>query len=292
VNSNLFEAGQPRQFTPPVVGEGIAVDGHTYYIGNKIGQGSFGAVYECFDEWSNSLVAKVIIPQGRSFEHVKSMWLEERYKLVNLRHPNITYVHNAFEYRETFYLIIERCSFTLEQIIGGPYVDYGLWIPHIARDVLQAVTYMHSQGYVHKDIHPGNVFVSQTIDRMVPIKDPVWSFKVGDLGISRFESDINIFGTTLAQWMLPPEAIDPIQFGPVSRQTDIYHVGLLLLAVMLNRIPCFSRDDVLAGLPRQIAETHQSSYGPVISRALRRHTAQRTQGALQFWREVQGVLLV
>ena len=114
MNSNLFEAGQPRQFTLPAVGEGIAVDGHTYYIGNQVGQGFFGAVYECFDEWSNSLVAKVIIPQGRSFEHVKSMWLEEQNKLVNLRHPNITYVHNAFEYRETFYLIIERCSFTLE----------------------------------------------------------------------------------------------------------------------------------------------------------------------------------
>ncbi|MEZ5493004.1 MAG: protein kinase family protein [Pseudomonadales bacterium] len=201
MSADFMQINPIRQFTLPLYGEGINVGGHTYYIGQQIGNGAFGTVYECFDEWQNPLVAKILVPQGRTFEQVKSVWLEELNKLISLRHPNITYVHNAFEYRDTFYLIMERCSFTLGGLIGGVYQDHTLWIPHIARDVLQAVSYMHSKNYVHKDIHPGNVFVSQSFDRMVPTKDPVWSFKVGDLGISRLESDINIFGTMLAQWM-------------------------------------------------------------------------------------------
>ncbi|MEZ5494496.1 MAG: hypothetical protein R3E61_07905 [Pseudomonadales bacterium] len=92
---------------------------------------------------------------------------------------------------------------------------------------------------------------------MVPTKDPVWSFKVGDLGISRLESDINIFGTMLAQWMFPPEAINPIEFGIVGKSTDIYHVGLLLLAVMPIECQTFQKEEVLSGVPRQLAENYQ-----------------------------------
>ena len=49
----------------------------------------------------------------------------------------------------------------------------------------------------HKDLHAGNVFVSLQKDSMVPSKDPVWRFKIGDLGISRLEGDIRHFNN---QW--------------------------------------------------------------------------------------------
>ena len=124
---------------------------------------------------------------------------------------------------------------------------------------------------------------------MVPTKDPVWSFKVGDLGISRLETDIEIFTTLLAQWMLPPEAIDPVEFGPVGRVLDIYHVGLLLLALLLGRSPAFTKEEIIAGLPRQTAEALSSKYGPIVAKALRRHASARTPTAVQFWREIASI---
>lgn len=282
------DVSQPRVFKAPQRGQSIHCDGKYYSIGEIIGGGYFGNVYECSDEWGNPLVAKVLVPRNQTYDEVRENWLLELGKLRDLRHPNVTFVHAAFECDDTFYLVIERCSMTLDVVINLKDISPDGWIPYVARDVLQALEFIHSHGYVHKDIHPGNVFVSQSVDRMVPTKEPVWSFKVGDLGISRLETEMSAFNTLLAQWMLPPEAIDPAQFGPVGRTIDVYHTALLLLAILLNRVPSFSREEVLEGVPRQLAEASGSKYGPAIARALRRHVASRTPTAMHFWRDIDG----
>ena len=89
--------------------------------------------------------------------------------------------------------------------------------------------------------------------------------------------------------MLPPEALDPLEFGPVGRTLDIYHVGLLLLALLLGQSPSFTREEILAGVPRQTAESLPSKYGPVIAQALHRHASARIPTAVQFWREIASV---
>ena len=266
--TDLSVVSQPRVFKPPQHGQSINVDGKLYFMGRCIGNGYFGSVYECSDEWGNSLVAKVLVPRNQTYDQVRESWLLELKKLLDLRHPNVTFVHAAFECDDTFFLVIERCAMTLDVVINLKDLRPDCWIPYVARDILQALEFMHTNGYVHKDIHPGNVFVSQSTDRMIPAKDPVWSFKVGDLGISRLESDMSAFNTLLAQWMLPPEAIDSAQFSPVGRTIDVYHTALLLLAILMNKVPMFSRDEVLAGVPRQVAESSNSRYGPAIARAL------------------------
>ncbi len=277
---------QPKRFVPPQKGEQIFCEGTCYYIGNLIGHGGFGAVYECMDDWANNLVAKVLLPHNRTYEQVRGEWLTELQNLRLLRHPNITYIHQAFEYRDTFYIIVERCSYDLTSLIGQPNMDGNIWLPYMARDILHGLDFIHKQGYVHKDMHPGNIFVSHHYDLMVPGKDPVWSFKIGDLGISRLETDIRLFNTILAQWMVPPEYLDPVAFGRIGKHVDIYHTGLLLLGLLLNRIPGFTREEIVEGVPRTMAEALKSPYASALSRALRRHVGQRTQSALEMWREI------
>ncbi|WP_335021382.1 serine/threonine protein kinase [Nostoc sp.] len=280
INSRKFQL--PKFFHPPQPGNVI----NQYLIGESIGQGSFGRVYECQDEWENELVAKVLVPQNRSYEQVQQEWSEELNKLVDLRHPNITYVYDAFEYCNTFYLIIERCHCTLKELLEMPDLAGEILLPCLARELLCGIHFMHSAGYVHKDIHSGNVFVSLMYDRLIPNKEPVFMFKIGDLGISRLENDINIFNTILAEWMRPPESLAPEEYGRIGRQVDIYHTGLLLLSLLIGDIPSFTDEEILAGKPRQLAESLSSPYKYAIARALRRHVADRTQTALDFWREI------
>jgi len=259
-------------------------------LGDQIGQGGFGIVYECMDDWENKLVAKVLMPKNRMHDQVRDEWLAEFRNLTTLRHPCITYVHQAFEYRNTFYLIVERCSYDLNYFIGQSTADGNSWLPYIARDILHGLDFIHKRGYVHKDMHPGNVFVSHHYDFMVPSKDPVWSFKIGDLGISRLEGNIQLFNTILAQWMVPPEYLNPAEFGMLGKQIDIYHTGLLLLGILLKRIPVFSREDILNGMPRRTAEGLNSPYASVLAKALRRHVAHRTQTAIDMWREISALM--
>ena len=76
---------QPRRFRLPEKGEVITHGERRYFIGERIGQGGFGVVFECSDEWGNALVAKILLPQERRYSEVRDSWLEETGKLLELR---------------------------------------------------------------------------------------------------------------------------------------------------------------------------------------------------------------
>ncbi|NTX15497.1 protein kinase [Myxococcus sp. CA056] len=276
-----------RLFHPPQPGMEIWHQNKLYTIGEPINRGNFGAIYACSDEWGNQLVAKVLVPRNQSYEEVRSRWLDEADKLLHLRHPNTTYIYDICEHRDTFYIIMERCEWTLHDIITAtPNYDGSVWFMPIARCILQAIHFMHRHGYVHKDLHHKNIFTSLIPNELVRTHPPAMVFKVGDFGISRLEGDIDPINTILAQWMLPPESLAPQEFGHIGRVTDIYHMGLLFLSIIEGQIREFSREEILDGVPRQIAEGLDSPYSRAIAKALRRHTADRTRTALEFWRDL------
>jgi serine/threonine protein kinase len=261
--------------------------GQEFRVGRELGHGAFSRVYECTDEWRNRLAAKVIVPRDRSYEEARDDWLRELDNLTQLRHPNITYVHAAFECDRTFFIIVERCSLTLREFIENTGEPADGWLLEVAGDILQGLEFIHNKDYVHKDLHAGNVLVSETVSRVDPEACPEFTFKIGDLGISKLEEDIQLYGTIMAQWMLPPEYLDPHQFGVLGKQVDIYHAGLLLLALLTGTNPSFTRAEILEGKPRYTAESLPGPYAEVIAKALRRHVHQRTPSAIQFWRELR-----
>jgi serine/threonine-protein kinase len=275
-----------RKFTPPREGLVIRHHGRNYSLGKYIGEGSWGAVYHCTDDWENKLVAKILKPRARTYEAVKDEWDKELRNLVKLRHPNITFVYDSFEYRDTFYIIIERCEHTIYELIVTPNINGEEWLPVVAQSVLQGIAFIHKEGYVHKDIHPGNVFSSLIRDKKVPTKDPVIVFKIGDLGITNLETEMDVFNTMVGRWMIPPEFLKPDQYGKIGKQVDMYHAGLVFLSLLLGRIPTFTEKDILDGGPRIMAERLNSIYSPAIAKALRRHVETRTQTALDFWKDI------
>jgi len=275
-----------RIFTPPTAGELVTCEGRPYWLGPFLGNGYFGAVYECTDAWGDRLVAKILLPRDRPYEEVRQQWLRELSNLRELRHPNITFVHDAFEYRDTFYLILERCDSTLLDLIQWRACQPEVWLMPIAKCLLQGLDFIHRAGYVHKDIHPGNIHRATTTGVM-SAPTPATVFKIGDLGISRLAPEIDVFNTILAKWMLPPEALQPWEFGPVDQQLDIYHSGLTLLSLLLKSVPSFDEAEILAGKPRELAEHLNSRFGPPIARALRRHSRSRTPTPLAFWDDLR-----
>lgn len=286
-NFGALQPAPPKKFTPPQPGTIITFQGRNYYLGSQFAAGHFGVVYECSDDWGNELAAKIILPQNRSYEHVRQSWQRELENLINLRHPNITYIYDAFECNDTFYIIMERCTYTLEWLILWPELQPELWIKPVSKCVLQAIHFMHAAGYVHKDIHPRNVYTRRIRGEMGHQHATV--FKVGDLGISRLEPQIDAFNTVFAQWMLAPEFLNQSEFGYVGKPVDIYHAGLLFLSLLLRRIPTFTREEILQGVPRAMAENLPSPYGAAIAKALRRHVSDRTGSALEFWHDINTI---
>jgi len=272
--------------TLPTEGELItsSITGNTYRIGAQIGEGSFGVVYDCRDTWENELAVKVLKPLG-TYEDVRNAALSEIQRLELLRHPNVTYVYDAFEFRHTFYIVFERCWEPIGKFMQRQGFNGSLWLRAIARQLLQAVHYLHCNRYVHQDIHAGNVFVQTVRDDMAP-NDMIFTFMLGDLGITKMVADINVANTMLAEWMRAPESLDPSEFGPVDHRMDIYHCGLLFLQILLGRPLTFSTDEVLQGAPRALALQTAGPFAFALEKALRRHVPFRTASALELWRDI------
>jgi serine/threonine-protein kinase len=101
---------------------------------------------------------------------------------------------------------------------------------------IHAVAYAHTQGVVHRDLNPGNIFFAKTREGILA--------KVLDFGLAKVVSDhalalgpraetlghLQIFAPAYAA----PEQMDR-RLGPVSAQTDVYTIALVLLESMLDR---------------------------------------------------------
>lgn len=281
------QPGAARFAVPPSPGEVITslATGTTYVIGQQIGEGSFGMVFGCTDGWRNDLAVKVMKPVG-SYEEVQTKTLGEVQRLLLLRHPHITYVYDAFEYRDTFYVVTERCYCPLTSLFKLENFNGLLWLMPIARCVLQAVQYLHVNQYAHQDIHLNNVFAAFARNEMRDDDPGAIHFKVGDLGVTKLFSELDA-ANTLAEWIRPPEARDPAEFGPLDHRIDIYHLGLLFLQLAHSREIRFTPEEIMAGRPREMALTLPTPLNFALEKALRRHAALRTASAEELWRDLQ-----
>ena len=272
-----------EQFTPPALGTVIISESTrtTYTIGAMIGEGSFGYVYEAVDIWGNLLAAKILKPRG-TYEEIRIAATQEFAKLLQLRHPNVTHVHDAFEFKYTFYLVTERCTTSMVALFGFKGLDGKQWLLPLARCVLQAVHFLHTYGYVHQDIHFGNIFAQFHRNEMGAVQDTSITFKLADFGITKLFEHVDAANTMLKLGMLPPEYLNN-NFGPMDHRIDIYHCGLLFLQLLFGRQLQFTNDEIQSGAPRQLAEQLPEPYRTALSGALRRTVASRTPSAIDFW---------
>jgi eukaryotic-like serine/threonine-protein kinase len=279
--------GPPADWaTPPELGEVITSEatGNTYTMGGKIGEGHFGTVYSCVDVWKNDLAAKVMKPLA-PYEKVRELTVAEFQKLLHLRHPHITYVYDAFEFRDTFYIITERCYCPVKDLFNLDPFYGSRWIKPIARCLLQALHFLHTNGIAHQDIHSGNVFASFAKNEMNSDDIGAIQFKLGDFGVAKLFSEIDE-SNTRAQWMLPPEVLERTEFGPIDHRIDIYHCGLLFLCLAHGSEISFTPEEIKAGLPRDLALQLQPPYNFALEKALRRHVQSRTESAMELWRDL------
>lgn len=281
----------PASPAPALFGQVITSfkTGNTYTIGSPIGEGNFGWVYNCTDMWDNDLAAKVLKPNF-DYQTVKDRATKEFQTLFVVRHPYVTYVHDAFEFEGRCYIITERYFRPVFALFEMNRFDGSLWIKPIARCLLQAVHFIHLTGLAHKDIHGGNVFTNFQRDAVVPDQHEIMNFKLGDLCIANVVGNWVADQTTFANWMRPPEAHDPHQFGPMDHRVDIYHCGLLFLQILAGRELRFTPQEILAGAPRQMALHSPLPYSIALEKALRRHVQHRTANAQEFWRDLNSAV--
>jgi serine/threonine protein kinase, bacterial len=199
-----------------------------YTLRAQLGVGGFATVYRAWDEGLHREVAlKVLHPHLAADPEIQRRFVAEARTLAQLRHPNIITVFDVGE-------AAGRPFFAMELIDGATVAALSAggrrWsLPEalpLLRAVAAALDYVHSHGFVHRDIKGANVMVERG-GRAVLM----------DLGIARLMDAVQHTATSLL--IGTPEAMAPEQArgqrpGPAA---DVYALGVLTFRLLSGRPP-------------------------------------------------------
>lgn len=148
-----------------------------YEIGKKIGEGSYGVVFQAKDKVTSELraIKKLELTKIKNPIRLNN----ELSALKTLDHPNIIKLFEIFEDETYIYLVQEFCA-------GGELFDHiaaqdhfdEFYAASIFEQVLKALWYCHKNKICHRDLKPENFMMSSTSEGSGTIK-------LIDFGLSR-----------------------------------------------------------------------------------------------------------
>lgn len=153
-----------------------------YNIRRKLGEGTFGCVYQAFRKDNGEAVAIKIIkdPQAATQASSDSLITREVEALIRLRdHPNIIQLQKILKIGEDICMVFEYMDCDLRKFIKSRAFSGVAFSESEIRgycfQMLSGVYHIHKSGYFHRDLKPSNLL----------LKEDTHQLKVADLGSAR-----------------------------------------------------------------------------------------------------------
>jgi len=208
-----------------------------YVIERRLGQGGFGKVFQARHRTTEERVAiKIMRPRAAVNEYVRKSFKREIDNTRRLFHPNIVQLLEDGSVGNMFYFMMEFCdggnANQLRRKRGGK-IPLAEALP-IMKQILQGLSFIHERGYIHRDLKPDNILLTNTPNGTVA--------KIADLGLTKgfLETGLNggltITGVRIGTgpYMSREQLTNFKYVEPVS---DVWSIGATFYVMLTGQRP-------------------------------------------------------
>ncbi len=199
-----------------------------YELRRELARGGMGRVFEAFDrELDEKVAIKTLLGPMSAGSDEEARLLREVQICRRITHPNIVRVFDVGRFAGGLFLTMELLEGqSLESVLemhgSLPFES----VKPILAGILAGLTAAHAEGVIHRDLKPGNVFLT---DRRI---------KVLDFGIAHMKSQatrLTATGTAVGtpRYMSPEQ----IQGLDLDGRTDLYSLGVLAFTLIAGQCP-------------------------------------------------------
>lgn len=204
-----------------------------YTLGELIGKGSDGEVYNLVDKDQKERIIKFIQPTDYGIENYI-----EAYILLNLKHPNLMFAYDIeIEDNGLVKILQDKASCDLGQLLYKKRnkINRAKRLKYI-KELVSAIAFLHSYNIVHGDIKPANLLV---LNDKILINDFSFSRLVKldfmDVMMNKTYNTFNDRGKTnrkLFTFIYRPPECNMNRYGLKS---DIFALGCTIYEILYNQ---------------------------------------------------------
>lgn len=277
---------------------------HGHEITEVLDAGSFGIAYKVLHlETGLTRVIKEFMPDSTAvrlqdtcsiapksnsvqevFEWGINSFIEEAQLLMSLSHPNIVPVIEAFKKFGTAYFVMPFISGqTLSSWIYSNSSPTQEQLENIFISLLEGLKYLHQKGYLHRDIKPDNVIIS---NEGVPI--------LIDFGAARQSTARK--SQVLTQVLTPHyAAIEQYSStGPFTPALDLYGLAACMYHAISQTLPVEAPDRVSDDFYRplhsmSLQQPYQHNFLKTVDKNLSLFAKNRSKDGMEFQLELMGI---
>lgn len=231
-----------------------------YRVIKRLGEGGMGEVYLAMHEAIEKKVAlKVLRPEYSGKADIVTRFQQEAISASRIKHPNVLEIFDFGQLDSgAFFLAME---FLDGHDLADELQRQTVMQPHdgirIALQICRALAAAHSQGVVHRDMKPENVFLQRVADGEEIVK--IVDFGIAQLRTTeeaekqqptrrRLTKTGMIFGTP--EYMSPEQAAGK----KADQRVDIYASGVIMYEMFTGAVP-FTGETFMAVLAAHLNET-------------------------------------